>query len=301
MITTERTIPIAAITPNPDQPRKHFDADALTELAESIRQYGLLQPLVVRPFAEGFQIIAGERRYRAALLLSHSPSGLDSLPCRVIEGIDDEEAFILSTTENVARRDMTPVEEANAYQRIRNLGRSLDDVAHLFGKTPQTIANRLDLLRLREEIQHLVARGQISIGLGWHLSRLSASGQSEVIGRFNAGSFLNDEQTIRFIDALHKQENQPAMFDAIESAFDQQRIKVHRDAIAKSWDQVAKMAHALTTLTDMTPIDLAAALQGDTAAFLTRLDLLAKQIANARTNVADAVANYQSWVDGGAA
>jgi ParB/RepB/Spo0J family partition protein len=102
---------------------------------------------------DDYELIAGERRWRAA-----QRAGLQELPCRVLRGLADVDAFILSVTENVARRDLNPIEEAASYQRIVACGRTIDETAALFGKQPETVQYRVDLLGLREDVQALVAR-----------------------------------------------------------------------------------------------------------------------------------------------
>lgn len=195
------TLPLDRVTRNPDQPRKDFDPKALDELAASIRELGLLQPILVRPHEDGYQVVAGERRWRAAQL-----AGLTEIPAIVVEA-DDAQSFVLAVTENVARRDMTVIEEAAAYAQIESTGKTKDEIAAMFGKTPQYVAFRTQLLDLDPTLQDLVAKGQISVWLGWHLARLSTEGQYEVVRRL--GEFKNDEEAKRFAIAVYNGSTRP--------------------------------------------------------------------------------------------
>ncbi len=142
------------ITPNPDQPRKNFDTQSLSELADSIRIHGIIQPLTVRRRAGGrFELIAGERRLRAALLC-----GLSQVPCIVMD-VSREGSCALSLIENVQRRDLDFLEEAQALERLINLyGLSQEECANQVGKSQSAIANKLRLLRLSPEILDLFQR-----------------------------------------------------------------------------------------------------------------------------------------------
>jgi ParB family chromosome partitioning protein len=153
-------IAIAAIEPGKHQPRRDFDADALRELAESIRSEGLLQPVVVRPVgANKFQLIAGERRWRACQAL-----GLKLIPARVIEA-SDASAAVISLIENLQRRDLNPIEEALGYASLlRDFALTQEAAAERVGKGRATLANALRLLALDREIQGYLARGLLSAG-----------------------------------------------------------------------------------------------------------------------------------------
>lgn len=144
--TVLTVVPLSAVEPNPDQPRKHFADDKLTELAASIRERGLLQPVVLRRHGDGYQLLAGERRYRAAQL-----AGLDRLPAIVREGGD---ALEIALIENVQREDLSPLEEAEALAAL--IGRhaySHREVANLLGKSRPYVSNTLSLNRLPEAVK----------------------------------------------------------------------------------------------------------------------------------------------------
>ena len=138
-------LPLASIRPNPRQPRKRFAEESLKELADSIREKGLLQPLLVRPQGDGYELVAGERRYRAALM-----AGLQEVPA-VVKDLTDREALELALVENLQREDLSPVEEARGYQALLEMGLTQEEVARRVGKARSTVANALRLLQLPPE------------------------------------------------------------------------------------------------------------------------------------------------------
>ena len=150
---------IYEIEPDYLQPRQYFDRQSLEELTESIKQYGVLQPLIVQKKDGCYQIIAGERRWRAA-----KDAGLKEIPV-IIKEYSDEETIEISLIENIQREDLNPIEEAQAYQRLMNeYHLNQEEVALKVGKSRSAIANFLRLLRLEESVQRMVADGSISMG-----------------------------------------------------------------------------------------------------------------------------------------
>ncbi len=154
------TLKISEIEPNRAQPRCDFDEKALAELADSISQHGVLQPLLVRPLLDGgYQIVAGERRWRASRM-----AGLTEVPV-VIRELSDGETMELALIENLQREDLTPVEEAMGYQQLMDkYSLTQDEVARAVGKSRPAVANALRLLNLPEEVLSLVGNGRISAG-----------------------------------------------------------------------------------------------------------------------------------------
>jgi ParB family transcriptional regulator, chromosome partitioning protein len=148
------------IHPNPSQPRKRFEGETVSGLAESIRAQGLIQPVVVRPrLAGGYELIAGERRWRAA-----REAGLASVPA-VVREADDRDSLLLGLVENVAREDLSPIEEGRAYAvLIDEFGLTLGELADRVGKSKPTVSNRIRLLELPEDVLGMVARGELSEG-----------------------------------------------------------------------------------------------------------------------------------------
>ena len=152
-------LPVVQIQPNPYQPRQHFDAQRLQELADSIRQQGLVQPIVVRRRAEGFQLVAGERRLRAAQI-----AGLETIPA-LIKRVTDQETLEFALLENLQREDLNPMEEARAYQRLQSeFHLRQRDVAQRVGKDRSTVANVLRLLQLPAALQQDIEAGRLSVG-----------------------------------------------------------------------------------------------------------------------------------------
>jgi len=142
---------------NPWQPRTHFDRDKLEELAESIKQHGILQPLVVTKESKGYQLIAGERRFKAAQIL-----GLDKVPV-IVKEVSDRDKLELSIIENIQRSDLNPMETARAYQRLmEEFGLTYDEVAEQVGKSPSTVNNFLRILKLPIVIQEAVEAGKLT-------------------------------------------------------------------------------------------------------------------------------------------
>jgi ParB family transcriptional regulator, chromosome partitioning protein len=153
-------LPVETIHPNPRQPRKRFDGEATSALADSIRAQGLVQPVVVRPRrAGGFELIAGERRWRAA-----REAGLPAVPALVREA-DDRDTLLLGLVENVAREQLSAVEEARAYALLLDeFELSLGDLSERVGKAKPTVSNRLRLLELPDDVVALVERGDLTEG-----------------------------------------------------------------------------------------------------------------------------------------
>lgn len=152
-------LPLEAIQPNPRQPRKNIDEEALNDLVMSVKEVGLVQPIVVRPVASGFQIVAGERRWRAA-----KEAGFTMIPALIRESTDTE-SLELALIENIQREDLNPIEEAIAYRRlIDEFGLTQQEMANKVGKNRVTVTNMLRLLQLPDSVRGLIADGLLSPG-----------------------------------------------------------------------------------------------------------------------------------------
>jgi ParB family chromosome partitioning protein len=152
-------IEIALIRPNPSQPRVHFDEAAIDELAQSIGERGVLQPILLRPAGDGFEIIAGERRWRAA-----QRAQLHRIPA-IVREVDDQSTAELALIENIQRQDLNAIEEAEGYrQLIKRHGHTQDGVAQIVHKSRSHVANLLRLLELPPLVREMLARGDISMG-----------------------------------------------------------------------------------------------------------------------------------------
>jgi len=160
METVEK-IPLKAIKVNPFQPRKIFDEQALGELAESIKEHGILQPIIVRKKAKIYEIVVGERRFRASQI-----AGLNEIPS-VIRELTDQQMMEIAILENLQREDLTPIEEADAYQNLmENLNLTQEQLAFRLGKSRPHIANHIRLLSLPEAVREQISSGNLSMGHG---------------------------------------------------------------------------------------------------------------------------------------
>lgn len=156
---SETKLPIEDIVPNPNQPRIHFNETELRELSESIQEHGVLQPLLVRKHGNGYEIIAGERRYQASKL-----AGLEELPV-IIKDVDDEQMLALALIENLQRSDLNPVEEAKGYRQLIDAsGMTQEALSKAVSKSRSAITNSLRLLDLPEVVQQMIFEGKLTAG-----------------------------------------------------------------------------------------------------------------------------------------
>ena len=186
-------ISLASIVPSPLQPRREFEREALAELVDSIRQRGIIQPLIVRPVLDTFELIAGERRWRAAkeVGLSHAPV--------LVRHATDLEVLELSLIENLQRADLNPIEEAQAYARLANeFGMRQEDIAQKVGKSRASIANSMRLLDLDGQVQTWVVQGLLSVGHAKVLLGLKAHDEQRVI----AETVLRQSSTVRTTERM---------------------------------------------------------------------------------------------------
>jgi len=151
-------IKLTEIQANPNQPRKHFDEQALAELAQSIKVEGVMSPIMVRPIGEKFEIVQGERRFRAA-----QQAGLAEIPS-IVREVDEQEAFHLAVIENIQREQMTPIEEAQAFMRYVEMGFTHDQIAEKVSKSRTYVTTKLRMLQLPQEIQDWIASGKLAEG-----------------------------------------------------------------------------------------------------------------------------------------
>ncbi len=185
------TMPLGSIRPGKFQPRGHFDESALQELAASIRKNGIMQPILVRPHGGGYEIVAGERRWRAARL-----AGLAEIPVTIRE-VSDTQALELALVENVQRADLHPIEEARAYRRLMaEFDYTQEEVAQAVDKSRSQVANMLRLLDLPEEVLALVASGRLSVG---HARALLGCAASTNLAHDVVGKGLSVRQTERLV------------------------------------------------------------------------------------------------------
>ena len=202
-------IAISRISPNPYQPRKRFNPEDLASLRASIAAHGVLQPILVSETATGYQLVAGERRLRAA-----QAAGLDRIPA-VIRQLVDRDTLELALVENLQRADLDPIETADAYRQLINrFGFSQDDVASRVGKARSTVTNTLRLLDLAPEIQAAVGDGRLTEGHGRALGGLPTELQSRVLDSV-VGQELSVRQTEELVRRLR--EPKPAPDDKVQA------------------------------------------------------------------------------------
>lgn len=201
MVATN-VLPLSEIIPNKEQPRKTFDEGALQELADSITQHGVLQPLLVRPLPEGgYQLVAGERRWRASRL-----AGLKEVPV-VVKDLSDVETMEIAIIENLQREDLNPIEEAEGLQAlIDRCGFTQDEVATSVGKSRPAIANSLRLLKLPTEVRDMTREGVISAG---HARALLAFDNEAMIYEA-AKQIVQQKLTVRDVERLAKMKEKSA-------------------------------------------------------------------------------------------
>lgn len=152
-----RLVPVGDIRPNRYQPRMEMDEEALAELTESIRTHGVLEPIIVRPAGDGYELVVGERRWRAA-----QRAGLSEIPS-VVRELTDQEAAVIALVENLQREDLDPIEEAKAFKRLLDLNMTQEEVAAQVGKSRPAVANSLRLLTLPDDVQGLISSGRLSV------------------------------------------------------------------------------------------------------------------------------------------
>lgn len=203
------TLKISELQPNRQQPRKEFDEKSLAELADSISQHGILQPLLVRPLLDGgYQIVAGERRFRAARM-----AGLTEVPV-VIRDLSDSETMQLALIENLQREDLSPVEEAMGYKKLMDsYSLSQEEIARVVGKSRPAIANSLRLLSLPDEVLKLISDGKLSAGHGKALLAFKNEYDMEKAAHLAAA----EDISVRELERMAKRSNKSAEQEAEKS------------------------------------------------------------------------------------
>jgi ParB family transcriptional regulator, chromosome partitioning protein len=189
-------VPLVRVLPSPFQPRRHMDDARLEELAASIREHGVLQPILVTETLEGYQLVAGERRVRASRL-----AGLERIPA-LVRQLADRDQLEVALVENVQRADLDPIDEASAYrQLIDEFGLTQEGVADRVGKSRASVANTLRLLDLHPDVQAAIADGRLTEGHGRALGGMPAGGQAQVLGTV-IGQGLSVRQTEELVRRL---------------------------------------------------------------------------------------------------
>ncbi len=227
-------LPISQVESCAAQPRKHFDDEALADLADSIREHGIIQPLTVRKLASGYyQIIAGERRWRAARL-----AGLSQVPAIVIEA-DDRKAMELALIENLQREDLDPIEEAEGYKTLlEGYHMTQEDIAATVGKSRPAVANALRLLALEERVRKLLVEGKLSAGHARALLPLPAAQQFEAAQTVLAQG-LNVRQTEALVKRLTTEKRPRAISE--EESTRQLHVRLAEERLGESLGRAVKI------------------------------------------------------------
>ena len=199
--SSETLVKITMVEPNRDQPRKNFDEDALQELADSIKQFGLLQPILVQQRDGYYEIVAGERRWRAAKL-----AGLKEVPV-IIRNLTEQEIVEISLIENIQRENLNPIEEAQAYKKLlTEFNLKQDEVAERVSKSRAAVTNSMRLLKLSEEVQQMVINDMISTGHARALLAIEDADEQYAL----AQRIFDEKLSVRDIEKLVKSIGKPA-------------------------------------------------------------------------------------------
>ena len=200
----ETMVKLSMVEPNGEQPRKNFDEDSLLELAESIKQFGLLQPIIVQDRKNHFEIIAGERRWRAAKM-----AGLKEIPV-IIKNLTNQEIVEISLIENIQREDLNPIQEAQAYKRLlEEFNLKQDEVAERVSKSRTAVTNSMRLLKLCDEVQQMVVNEMISTGHARALLSIEDPEEQYMIAQKVFDEKMSVREVEKLVKDLHKPEKAP--------------------------------------------------------------------------------------------
>jgi ParB family chromosome partitioning protein len=218
-------IKVKDLKPNPYQPRKNFDETAIQELKESIQEHGIIQPLIVRKGLKGYEIVAGERRYRAAI-----EAKLKTVPA-IVKSLTDAKMMEIALIENLQRENLNPIEEAQAYKKlIEELNITQEELSKRVGKSRPHIANQLRLLQLNEPIRQLIAEGKLSMGHGRAL--LSLKNKSKL--PFVVDKVIKDQMNVRDLEKWIQKLNQNVSRETSK------KTKPKKDAVIKEKEAILR-------------------------------------------------------------
>lgn len=192
-----QTLRLSEIEPNRSQPRKKFDDESISALADSIKRHGILQPLLVRPYGSGYQIVAGERRWRAARML-----GMTEVPVQIRE-FSDSESMQIALIENLQRENLNPIEEAMAYKRLlKEFNLKQDEVAERVSKSRTAVTNSMRLLKLNDRVQQMIIDDMISTGHARALLAIEDEEQQYMLANKIFDEKLSVRETEKLVKAL---------------------------------------------------------------------------------------------------
>ncbi len=203
-----REVKLSDIRSNPYQPRKTFNESTLQELADSIKEHGIIEPVILKKTIKGYELVAGERRTKAARL-----ANLETIPA-VVRDFNDQEMMEIALLENIQREDLNPIEEASAYQKIIELGAfTQEEFARKFGKSRSHVTNMLGLLNLPSSVKDYVTEQKLTMGHARALSKISDSNKVRDL----ASKVVNDSLSVRALEQLISEENLPKKQEQIRT------------------------------------------------------------------------------------
>ncbi len=257
---------LTLLVANPDQPRKAFGEEGLEDLARSIRQNGVVEPVIVRPKSDGtYELVAGERRTRASRL-----AGCSTIPAIIRDDVDDVTLAILSLVENLCREDLTVVEEADHYIKLMAVGLTTTDIAERVGLPVMQVDWKVEFReKAIDKVIWLVTQGTMTGSMGWRVARLTANGQMRFLRELVKEPMTQQEQ-MGLIEAIFADENQQLLIEGFELSEEQVKAaRTFRSVIDRAIDEAVR----LEKMEDEMPGTLTAALE-------TELDLSVQKIAN---------------------
>ncbi len=220
---SSQTLRVSEIEPNRQQPRKNFDDESIAALADSIKQHGVLQPILVRPYGSSYQIVAGERRWRAARML-----GISEVPVQIKE-LSDIETMQIALIENLQRENLNPIEEARGYNElIESYDMTQEEVAKTVGRSRSAVSNSMRLLSLPDEVLEMLENGEISVGHGKALLSFDDEEKMLEAARKAADGKIN----VRALEKMANEddtENPTITNEKIDSYFKEMEISLHEN------------------------------------------------------------------------
>lgn len=284
----ETSLAIRLIYPNPNQPRKLFDQGALEELAGNIRQYGVLQPLVVTRRGKKYLLIAGERRWRAAQI-----AGRKYVPVRIIEA-DDAMVEELALLENIFRRDLNLIEEARGYQALLDRGYTVETLAAKLGfKQPWRVTERTQLLNLAGDYQDLVIKGILSPSQGFELSRVPKEKQPIVFRKIRNGELNGYDKLRSFVTALVNIEETRALFDLPEMSEEEKETLTSYERMIEKCTEIVRKAYEDNDLVVLKKVT-----RGNLQINIERLDMITKGLGKIKKVLVENLMQQEALFEG---
>ena len=276
--TAYLAIEVRRVRPDPEQPRKHFADAALQELAKSMDSNGLLQPITVRPDEDDFILIAGERRWRAACLL-----GWETIPAILRSDVTLGEAARLQLLENIVRRDLNPVEEARALQRMQDEDYTLKELSDATGIAPSQIAWRVKMLDAREDVLELAALGHIKPSMCYEMAKLSPDGQGRVL-RAITSEKLNTDEVTQFCRHVLAEESQAQMFPETKLSKEQVRAV---QTFGQAFAQIGRTLARIQRMEEDQPGLLQKAFEAEAVVVEAQVDVSIQQLSRIKRALRD--------------